>query len=89
LGLWLPSRQTAQVSLNITQPERTDLYRILQYVRQQAQALGTDVRDTELIGVLFTDDAVRALRSALRLASLSPNQIMPQISPARPSAGSE
>jgi glutamate formiminotransferase len=89
LGLWLPSRQTAQVSLNITQPERTDLYRILQYVRQQAQALGTDVRDTELIGVLFTDDAVRALRSALRLASLAPNQIMPQISPARPSAGSE
>jgi len=89
LGFWLPSRQTAQVSLNITQTERTDLYRILQYVRQQAQALGTDIRDTELIGVLFADDAARALQSALNAGSLLPSQIMPQISPARPSAESE
>lgn len=76
LGFWLPSRQTAQVSLNLTQPERTDLYRVLQYVRQQAQALGTDIRDTELIGVLFASDAARALRTALGTSAIAPEQIV-------------
>lgn len=79
LGFWLPSRGVAQVSLNITQPERTDLCRIVRYVRQQAQALGTDIRETELIGVLLASDAARALQTALNAASLAPEQIVAEI----------
>ncbi len=77
LGFWLPSRQTAQVSLNLTRPDRTDLYRVLEYVRQQARALGTDVRDTELIGVLLTTDAARALQAALHAVQIAPEQVVP------------
>ncbi|MCS7066714.1 MAG: hypothetical protein NZL85_10655, partial [Fimbriimonadales bacterium] len=76
LGFWLPTRQTAQVSLNITQPDRTDLYRVVQYVRRQAQALGTDIRDTELIGVLLAPDAARALQTALNAVAIAPEQIL-------------
>ncbi len=76
LGFWLPSRQTAQISLNITQTERTDLCRIVQYVRRQAQALGTDIRETELIGVLLAPDAARALQSALQATPIAPEQII-------------
>lgn len=76
LGFWLPSRQVAQVSLNITQPDRTDLYRIVQYVRRQAQTLGTDIRDTELIGILLASDAARALQTALNACAIAPQQIV-------------
>ncbi|GBC93270.1 Glutamate formimidoyltransferase [bacterium HR15] len=76
LGFWLPARQTAQVSLNITQPDRTDLYRIVQYVRRQAQALGTDIRETELIGVVLASDAARALQTALNAPTMAPEQII-------------
>jgi len=76
LGFWLPTRRIAQVSLNLTQPDRTDLYRVLQYVRQQAQALGTDVRETELVGVLLLPDAARALQSALNAVAIEPQQIL-------------
>ncbi|MEN3001582.1 MAG: glutamate formimidoyltransferase [Armatimonadota bacterium] len=76
LGFWLPTRQTAQVSLNITQPDQTDLYRILQYVRRQAQALGTDIRETELIGVLLAPDAARVLQAALQAVAIAPEQIV-------------
>lgn len=76
LGLWLPTRQVAQVSLNLTQPQHTDLFRVLHYVRVQAQAHGTDIASTELIGVLLAEDATRALASALSLDSMQSSQIV-------------
>lgn len=65
LGLYLPSRQLAQVSLNLTRPDETNLYSVFAYVRTLAQALGTDVAGSELIGVLPEEGAIRALSSAL------------------------
>ncbi len=76
LGLWLPTRQVAQVSLNITQPQHTDLVKVLNYVREQAHALGTEILNTELVGVLHAEDAARALVSALSLTQIEPSQIV-------------
>ncbi len=76
LGLWLPTRQVAQVSLNITQPQHTDLVRVLNYVREQAHAVGAEILNTELVGVLLAEDAGRALASALSLAQIEPSQIV-------------
>lgn len=76
LGLWLPSRGVAQVSLNLTRPDRTDLWQVTEQVRQMARALGAEVAETELIGVLTTADATRALRSALQTAAIHPSQIV-------------
>ncbi|MGQ9901262.1 MAG: glutamate formimidoyltransferase [Fimbriimonadales bacterium] len=76
LGLWLPTRGVAQVSLNITQTDQTDLYRVLEAVRAIARAHGAEVVATELVGVLLTRDAARALQSALGLLSIDPQQIV-------------
>jgi glutamate formiminotransferase len=76
LGLWLPSRQAAQVSLNITQTDQTDLFRVTEAVRQIARAHGAEIAATELVGVLLVDDAARALQSALGLAQVDPQQIV-------------
>ncbi len=52
LGLFLPSRGIAQVSLNLTRPDRSPLWWVLEYVRSLAVQMGADVQETELIGML-------------------------------------
>lgn len=84
LGLWLPSRQLVQVSLNITRTARTlnpaeegtNLVRVLRYVKAQAEALGTHIHSTELIGVLMVEDAIQALREALNAPELKVEQLV-------------
>lgn len=76
LGLWLPTRGVAQVSLNITQTDATDLVRVTETVRQMAHTLGAEIAETELIGVLSADDAARALQSALGLTQIEARQII-------------
>ena len=51
LGLFLPSRGIAQVSLNLTQPNHSPLWWVLEYVRALAAEHGVQVLETELIGV--------------------------------------
>ena len=43
LGLWLPSRNAAQVSLNITRPAETSLLAVFEYVQMRAVELGMGV----------------------------------------------
>jgi len=76
LGLWLPSCQAAQISLNITQTDQTDLFRVTEAVRQIARAHGAEIVGTELVGVLLAEDAARALQSALGLTQIDPQQIV-------------
>ncbi|GIV15468.1 MAG: glutamate formiminotransferase [Armatimonadota bacterium] len=51
LGLFLASRGIAQVSLNLTQPEQSPLWWIVEYVRQLAAEQGVQILETELVGV--------------------------------------
>lgn len=76
LGLWLPTRGVAQVSLNLTQTSQTDLFRVTETIRKMAGALGAEIAETELIGVLSADDAARALQSALGLKQIEAKQIV-------------
>lgn len=55
LGLFLPSRGVAQVSLNLTQPDKSPLWWVLDYVRVQAAHYGVQIKRTELIGVAPAD----------------------------------
>jgi glutamate formiminotransferase len=76
LGLWLPSRRTAQVSLNITQTDQTDMFRVVNAVRQIAESMRVDIVATELVGVVLAQDAARALQSALETLGFDSQQIV-------------
>jgi glutamate formiminotransferase len=52
LGLYLAMPNLAQVSMNLTCPDQTPLPAVFDYVRQAAEALGTDVRESEIIGAI-------------------------------------
>ena len=52
LGLKLSSRNLSQVSMNITDYERTPPHRVFETVRDRARELGASVAGTELIGLI-------------------------------------
>ncbi|MGI5887927.1 MAG: glutamate formimidoyltransferase [Oscillospiraceae bacterium] len=57
LGLYLASRNKAQVSVNVCSYRETPLWKLCETVEALAQKLGTEVTGTELIG-LVPDDAM-------------------------------
>ena len=65
LGLWLPHRSTAQVSMNLTDFTITSLATAFNAVVQAAKARGVDIRESELIGLI----------PAAALAGTSPEQL--------------
>ncbi len=52
LGLYLETPQRAQVSLNLTQPDKTPLPPLFRWIRAEAIALGTDAVESEIIGAI-------------------------------------
>lgn len=52
LGLHLDTPDIAQVSLNLTQPDKTPLPPLFRWIRAQAVALGTAARESEIIGAI-------------------------------------
>lgn len=52
LGLYLPSRNLAQVSINLTDFKITPLATIFEAVRRESAALGTGILETEIIGLV-------------------------------------
>jgi glutamate formiminotransferase len=76
LGLRLPSRGHVQVSINITEPDRVPLYRVLELVRVEARRWGVAISGTELIGTLGLTDLVETARYSLGLHDLREGQVL-------------
>jgi glutamate formiminotransferase len=53
LGFFLPSRRRAQVSLNLTRPEKTPLPAVFDVVRREAARHGTQIASCEVIGLIL------------------------------------
>ena len=66
LGLYLAAKDCAQVSINMTDYEVTPLYKVMEWVRALAQGYGTDILESELIGLApmraFADSAAHYLQ---------------------------
>lgn len=76
LGVRLPSRDLVQVSINITEPDRVPLYRVLALVCAEASRWDVAIAGTELIGALQLSDLVETARHALALHDLRDSQVL-------------
>ena len=76
LGLELPSRGLTQVSMNLTRPAETSLLAVFREVEARAQARGTAVVGSEVIGAIPGFSAFGVLGDALRAAGLRPGQVL-------------
>lgn len=72
MGVYLASRGRAQVSMNLVDFRRTSLLTALDRVRQEAEALGARVIESEVIGLLPEQAALEVVREALQLPEVPP-----------------
>lgn len=66
----------AQVSMNLTDLERTSLPEALEAVRREANEHGSSVRSTELVGLLPLDALLQTARHYLALPELEKEQVL-------------
>jgi glutamate formiminotransferase len=76
LGLELPSRALTQVSVNMTEPDRVPMHRVLEMVRRDAARHGVAVAGTELIGTCRLEDLLEVGRYYMGMHDLSATQIL-------------
>jgi glutamate formiminotransferase / 5-formyltetrahydrofolate cyclo-ligase len=67
MGVYLASRGQAQVSMNLVDYRRTSVLTALDRVQREAEALGTRVLETEVIGLMPEQAVLGVVREALRL----------------------
>lgn len=76
LGIYLQSRELAQVSMNITKPDQVGVYEVFDYIHAQARDLGVEVVESELIGAMSLRSVVDTAASALKLPDLTANRVL-------------
>lgn len=76
MGLYLPSRGTAQVSMNVTMPDRTPLPGIYAYLSGVLEQLEAAAGESEVVGLLNQAALGGPSLSELHLESLLPTQVI-------------
>jgi glutamate formiminotransferase / 5-formyltetrahydrofolate cyclo-ligase len=76
LGLYLKTRDTVQVSTNITRPDQVGVYDVFDFVQRQARELGVEVVESELIGAMSLSQVVDVAASALKLPDLTAARVI-------------
>ncbi len=76
IGVYLKSRNIAQVSTNITRPDVTGVWEVYSFIEREALAEGVGVIESELIGGLRLEAVVNALRLAIRCENLTQSRVI-------------
>ncbi|MCE5323629.1 glutamate formimidoyltransferase [bacterium] len=76
IGVYLKSRDIAQVSMNITQPHLVSMWDVYSFIKQQAQDMGVEILESELIGAVRQHDVNDETASAMNLKGFSDKRIL-------------
>lgn len=76
IAVELVSRKLVQISTNITEPDKATMYDVFEFVRREAERCGTQVLESELIGVVRSDAVARSAASAMALADFGSERIL-------------
>jgi glutamate formiminotransferase len=76
LGLSLDERRLVQVSMNLTNYEKTPIARVFEAVKREAARYGVAVLESEIVGLVPQAALLRAAEYYLQLEGFSPNQVL-------------
>jgi glutamate formiminotransferase len=76
MGIALEDRGIVQVSINLTNYEKTPMFRVFAAVKQEAARYGVNILESEIVGLVPAAALVGTAEHALQLASFTPNQIL-------------
>jgi glutamate formiminotransferase len=76
MGLKLDGRDIVQVSMNLTNFEKTPIYRVFEVVKREAARYGVNVLESEIVGLVPSAALVQAAEYYLQLDGFSAEQVL-------------
>jgi glutamate formiminotransferase len=76
MGLALDDRQIVQVSMNLTNFEKTPVFRVFELVKREAARFGVMVLESEIVGLVPQAALLRAAEYYLQLEGFSADQVL-------------
>lgn len=76
MGVKLEDRNLAQVSMNLTNYEKTPIFRVFETVRREAARYGVTILESEIVGLVPSSALITAAEHYLQLERFSTNQIL-------------
>jgi glutamate formiminotransferase / 5-formyltetrahydrofolate cyclo-ligase len=76
MGLPLDDRRIVQVSMNLTNYEKTPIFRVFELVRREAARYGVTVLESEIVGLIPQAALLQAAEYYLQLGGFSADQVL-------------
>ena len=76
MGIPLEDRGIVQVSMNLTNYEKTPMYRVFDLVKREAERYGVQVLESEIVGLVPSAALTQTAEYFLRLDGFSSGQIL-------------
>ncbi len=75
-GFMLEDRRTAQVSMNLTNYEKTPIFRVFEIVKREAARYGVSILESEIVGLVPAAALLSAAEFYLQLERFGPEQVL-------------
>ncbi len=76
MGITLEGRKIVQVSMNLTNHEKTPMYRVFEVVKHEAARYGVSVLESEIVGLVPAAALVATAEYFLQLEGFKPDQVL-------------
>ena len=76
MGVKIEDRNLAQVSMNLTNYERTPIFRVFEMVRREAERYGVSILESEIVGLVPSAALLGAAEFYLQLERFSGDQVL-------------
>jgi glutamate formiminotransferase len=76
MGLELSDRGIVQVSMNLTNYEKTPIFRVFEVVKREAARYGVNVLESEIVGLVPSAALLHAAQFYLQLDGFTPQQVL-------------
>ncbi|HET7221541.1 MAG TPA: glutamate formimidoyltransferase [Vicinamibacterales bacterium] len=76
MGIHLDDRHIAQVSMNLTNYEKTPIFRVFEMVKREAERYGVAILESEIVGLVPSAALTRAAEFYLQLEGFSDEQVL-------------
>ena len=76
MGIRLDDRQIVQVSMNLTNYEKTPVFRVFEIVKREAARYGVQVLESEIVGLVPAAALVSVAEYYLQLERFTPDQVL-------------
>ncbi len=76
MGVMLEDRKIAQVSMNLTNYEKTPIFRVFEMVKREAERYGVMILESEIVGLVPSAALTRAAEFYLQIEGFSDAQVL-------------